>query len=155
MQIYKSLNIGTAKPTKEEMQGIKHYLIDVVEPNQRFSVSNYKLIATEAIEEILSKNKMPIVVGGTGLYVDSLIYNINYYDVKIDEKYRNELEKIAKEDGLEKLYEIATKIDPEAMRKIREEIYNNLEEETKAMLKLNKVKIVFDENVKDLEFKFK
>ena len=110
MQIYKSLNIGTAKPTKEEMQGIKHYLIDVVEPNQRFSVSNYKLIATEAIEEILSKNKMPIVVGGTGLYVDSLIYNINYYDVKIDEKYRNELEKIAKEDGLEKLYEIATKI---------------------------------------------
>ncbi len=118
MQIYKSLNIGTAKPTKEEMQGIKHYLIDVVEPNQRFSVSNYKLIATEAIEEILSKNKMPIVVGGTGLYVDSLIYNINYYDVKIDEKYRNELEKIAKEDGLEKLYEIATKIDPEAMRKI-------------------------------------
>ena len=118
MQIYKSLNIGTAKPTKEEMQGIKHYLIDVVEPNQRFSVSNYKLIATEAIEEILSKNKMPIVVGGTGLYVDSLIYNINYYDVKIDEKYRNELEKIAKEDGLEKLYEIATKIDSEAMRKI-------------------------------------
>ena len=118
MQIYKSLNIGTAKPTKEEMQGIKHYLIDVVEPNQRFSVSNYKLIATEAIEEIQSKNKMPIVVGGTGLYVDSLIYNINYYDVKIDEKYRNELEKIAKEDGLEKLYEIATKIDPEAMRKI-------------------------------------
>ena len=118
MQIYKSLNIGTAKPTKEEMQGIKHYLIDVVEPNQRFSVSNYKLIATEAIEEILSKNKMPIVVGGTGLYVDSLIYNINYYDVKIDEKYRNELEKIAKEDGLEILYEIATKIDPEAMRKI-------------------------------------
>lgn len=118
MQIYKSLNIGTAKPTEEEMQGIKHYLIDVVEPNQRFSVSNYKLIATEAIEEILSKNKMPIVVGGTGLYVDSLIYNINYYDVKIDEKYRNELEKIAKEDGLEKLYEIATKIDPEAMRKI-------------------------------------
>lgn len=118
MQIYKSLNIGTAKPTKEEMQGIKHYLIDVVEPNQRFSVSNYKLIATEAIEEVLSKNKTPIVVGGTGLYVDSLIYNINYYDVKIDEKYRNELEKIADGEGLEELYEIAAKIDPEAMKKI-------------------------------------
>ena len=57
MQIYKSLNIGTAKPTKEEMQGIKHYLIDVVEPNQRFSVSNYKLIATEAIEEYYQKIK--------------------------------------------------------------------------------------------------
>ena len=73
MQIYKDMNIGTAKPTKEEMQGIKHYLIDFVSPEERYSVAQYKQDAKKAIREIISNGKMPIVVGGTGLYVDSLI----------------------------------------------------------------------------------
>ena len=90
MQIYKDMTIGTAKPTEEEMQGIPHYLIGNVSPEKRYSVAEFKKDATEAIEEILSKNKVPIVVGGTGLYVDSLIYQIEYNDIKIDEKYRNE-----------------------------------------------------------------
>ena len=69
MQIYKDMNIGTAKVTKEEMQGIKHYLVDFVLPDQRYSVADYKKDATKAIQEVLSKEKVPIIVGGTGLYV--------------------------------------------------------------------------------------
>ncbi len=118
MQIYKDMNIGTAKPTIEEMQGIKHYLIDFVEPNQRYSVAEFKKDAENAIEEILAKGKTPIVVGGTGLYVDSLIYGIEYQDIKIDEEYRKELEKRAQKEGLEALYAEAKKIDPEAVKKI-------------------------------------
>jgi tRNA dimethylallyltransferase len=118
MQIYKDMNIGTAKPSKEEMQGIKHYLIDFVEPDQRYSVAEFKKDAEQAIEEILSKGKVPIVVGGTGLYIDSLIYGIEYQDIKLDEEYRKELEERAEKQGLEKLYEEAKKIDSQAMEKI-------------------------------------
>ena len=74
MQIYKYMDIGSAKPTTEEMQGIKHYMLDFVEPDKRYSVAEYKLEAEKCIEEILSKNKVPIISGGTGLYIDSLIY---------------------------------------------------------------------------------
>lgn len=118
MQIYKDMNIGTAKPTKEEMQGIKHYLIGCVSPEERYSVAQYKQYAKAAIKEIIAKGKTPIIVGGTGLYVDSLIYEIEYNDVKIDENYRKELEKIVEEQGLEELYKKALEIDPVAMEKI-------------------------------------
>ena len=119
MQIYKDMNIGSAKPTVEEMQGIKHYMIDIITPDKRFSVADYKKQAEMAIEEILQKGKMPIVIGGTGLYADSLIYGIEYNEIKFDKKYREELEQIAKtEEGLKKLYEQAKKIDEIAMAKI-------------------------------------
>ena len=118
MQIYKEMDIGTAKPTKEEMQGIKHYLIDCVEPTMRYSVAEYKKDAEKAIEEIIKKGKTPIIVGGTGLYVDSLIYSIEYPKIEFDQEYRNELEQIANEKGLEVLYEMAKKIDPKAIEKI-------------------------------------
>ena len=117
MQIYKEMDIGTAKVTREEMQGIKHYLIDIIEPNQRYSVAEFKKDAEKAIEEIINKGKTPIVVGGTGLYIDSLIYGIEYQNIKLDEEYRKKLEKEA-EEGLDNLYEKAKKIDPEAMKKI-------------------------------------
>ena len=118
MQIYKDMDIGTAKPTEKEMQGIKHYLIDFVEPHQRYSVAEFKKDAENAIEEVLEKDKTPIVVGGTGLYVDSLIYGIEYPDIELDEKYREELEKRADKEGLELLYNEAKKIDPQAIEKI-------------------------------------
>ena len=118
MQIYKDMDIGTAKPDKEEMQGIKHYLLDCISPDVRYSVAEYKQDATKAIEEILQKGKIPIIVGGTGLYVDTLIYGIEYNDIEIDEEYRKELEKISEEQGLQPLYEMALKIDEEAMKKI-------------------------------------
>ncbi len=118
MQIYKDMNIGTAKPTPEEMQGIKHYLIGYVSPEERYSVSDYKSDAKKAIKEIIEKGKMPIVVGGTGLYLDSLIYEIEYQDIKLDEAYRQKLEQEVEEKGLEELYEKAKQIDAKAMEKI-------------------------------------
>ena len=121
MQIYKDMDIGSAKPTQEEMQGIKHYLIDVVSPAERFSVAEYKKQAEKAIEEILSKGKVPIVIGGTGLYADSLIYGIEYQEIEFDEKYRKALEIQAQtDDGLEMLYNQAKRIDEEAIKKISE-----------------------------------
>ena len=95
MQIYKDMDIGSAKPSVEEMDGIKHYLIDEVDPEERFSVAEYKKRAEKYIEEIIEKGKTPIVVGGTGLYANSLIYGIEYNETKFDEEYRKNLEKIA------------------------------------------------------------
>ena len=118
MQIYKDMNIGTAKPTTKEMNGIKHYLIDCVSPSIRYSVADFKKDATEAIEEILKKGKTPIVVGGTGLYIDSLIYGIDYDEMKVDLDYRNYLEEQAEKKGLNYLYDLAKSIDEKAMQKI-------------------------------------
>lgn len=118
MQIYKDMDIGTAKPTIEEMQGIKHYMLDFVSPDERYSVADYKKQAKQAIREIIGKGKVPIVVGGTGLYVDSLIYEIEYQDIEFDEKYRKQLEERSEKEGLEVLYNEAKKIDPEAIIKI-------------------------------------
>ncbi len=120
MQIYQEMDIGTAKPNKEEQQGVKHYLMDFVSPEERYSVADYKRDAKQAIKEILKKGKTPIVVGGTGLYVDSLIYEIEYPNIEFDEAYRTELEQRVKAEGLEKLYKEAEKIDPEATKKISE-----------------------------------
>jgi len=118
MQIYKEMNIGTAKVSKAEMDGINHYMIDIVTPEERYSVSSFKKDAELAIEKILKKGKTPIVVGGTGLYIDSLIYGIEFQDEEIDLAYREKLNEIADQEGLEKLYKQAQEIDPEAMKKI-------------------------------------
>lgn len=119
MQIYKEMDIGTAKVTKEEAEGIKHYLIDIVSPNERYTVSNFKKDSKNAIKEILNKGKTPIIVGGTGLYVDSLIYEIEYQDMEFDINYRNELMKKAEtEEGIKELYEQAKLIDSKAIEKI-------------------------------------
>ena len=119
MQVYKDMNIGTAKITEEEAQGIKHYLIDVISPDERYTVSNFKNDSEKIILDILTRGKFPIIVGGTGLYIDSLIYGIEYQEMEFDEKYREELMKIAEtEEGLEILYNRAKEIDEEAMKKI-------------------------------------
>lgn len=118
MQIYKDMTIGTAKPTEDEMQGIKHYLIDCVSPDTRYSVSDYKKEATKAIQEILDKSKVPIIVGGTGLYLESLVRGIEYAEIEVDLNYREELNRLEKEKGLEELYKIAKKIDESATSKI-------------------------------------
>ena len=118
MQIYDEMNIGTAKPDQEEMQGIKHYLIGNIKPTKRYSVSEFKKNAISAIKEIISKGKMPIVVGGTGLYVNSLVYGIDYPEIQTNLEYRKELEKIVEEKGLQYLFEKAVEIDKEAMKNI-------------------------------------
>ncbi len=114
MQIYKHMDIGTAKPTVEEMQGIKHYLLDVVEPNETFNVAKYKKMAEEAIEEILAKGKTPIIVGGTGLYINTLVNGIEFLEVEGDPEYREMLVKRGYEEGAEVLHNELKKIDPES-----------------------------------------
>lgn len=119
MQIYQDMNIGTAKVTPEEMQGIQHYLIDFISPNERYSVSNFKKDSEKAIQTILAKGKVPIIAGGTGLYIDSLIYGIEYPEMKFDEEYRNALmEQVQTEEGLHKLYAKASQIDSQAIQNI-------------------------------------
>ncbi len=119
MQIYQDMNIGTAKVTPEEMQGIQHYLIDFVSPNERYSVSDFKKDSEKAIQTILAKGKVPIIAGGTGLYIDSLIYGIEYPEMKLDEEYRNALMVQAQtEEGLHKLYAKASQIDSQAIQTI-------------------------------------
>ena len=114
MQIYKDMDIGTAKPTPEERAQAVHHLVDFVSPDERYSVADFKKDATEKIEDILSRGKLPIIVGGTGLYVNSLIYNIEYKEEITDIEYRNELEKV----DLETLYKQAMEIDPEAAERV-------------------------------------
>ncbi len=116
MQIYKDMSIGTAKPTIEEIGDVKHYMLDFVSPDTRYSVSQYKEDAINCIEKIIKKGKTPIVVGGTGLYIDSLIYGIEYQEITIDTEYRDQLNKQADSGNLQELYEEACKIDPEAMK---------------------------------------
>ena len=118
MQIYKEMDIGTAKPTEEEKQGINHYLLDCVSPDKIYSVAEYKKDAINALEEIIKKDKTHNVIGGTGLYINSLIYGIEYPEIEIDLEYREELEKIAETEGIEKLYEMAKQIDEEATKVI-------------------------------------
>lgn len=118
MQIYQEMDIGTAKVTEEEKQNIPHYMIDIIKPNERYSVAEYKEEATKAIENILAKGKVPIVVGGTGLYINSLLYNITYPQLDFDKAYRTELETRVEKEGLESLYQEACHIDQEAMQKI-------------------------------------
>ena len=114
MQIYKDMDIGTAKPTKEEQAEAIHHLIDFVSPDKRYTVSDFKIDAEEKIKDIIARGKTPIIVGGTGLYVNSLIYNIEYKDEEYDEEYRKSLDSLS----IEELYEKALEIDKEATLKV-------------------------------------
>jgi len=119
MQIYKEMNIGTAKVTPEEMQGIPHYLIDFLNPDEEYNVSLYAESANQKIKEILEKEKVPIIVGGTGLYVDTLINGIEFKEIENDIEYRMELESILlKENGIDILYEKLKEVDFDSYQKI-------------------------------------
>ena len=99
MQIYKGMDIASAKPAKEEMQGIPHHLIDLLDRDTVFSAADYVKLAGECINDILSRGKLPIVVGGTGLYVDSLLGNVTFSEVQTDPDYRRELTELAEREG--------------------------------------------------------
>ena len=114
MQINREMNIGTAKVTKEEADGIKHYLVDVVNPDEVFNVTKYKEMAEAAIEEIIAKGKTPIIVGGTGLYVSTLINVIEFAEVGEDVEYREQMTALAEEKGAEYLHNELRKVDPDA-----------------------------------------
>ena len=113
MQIYKGLNIATAKPTQSEMSGVPHHLIDFLEPEQKFSVADYLPLARDCIEDIHSRGKQPVVCGGTGLYISSLINNVRFEEIRSDPELRARLEFEYKEKGAEYMWERLNEIDPE------------------------------------------
>lgn len=118
MQIYKGLAVSTAKPTVEEMRGIPHHMMDFLEPDEEFSVADYVRGARKCIEDIRGRGKLPIVVGGTGLYINSLVDNISFDHIESDDSLRKSLEEEAAEMGKDYMYEKLKKLDPEAAEKI-------------------------------------
>lgn len=117
-QIYKYMNIGTAKIKEEEKEGIPHYLIDIVNPDEEFTVADYKELATKYVEDIYNRGKTPIVVGGTGLYVNSLVYDLNFIDVPPRDEFREKCNKIADEYGNKYIYNKLKEIDPNSSNRI-------------------------------------
>ena len=113
IQVYKGLDIGSAKITEDEMDGIKHYLIDVLEPTDDFDIYTFKQMAEDAIEEIYAKGKVPIIVGGTGFYIQSVLYDVDFEETEVDMEYRKELEELAKKNGNEYVHKMLEKVDPE------------------------------------------
>ncbi len=111
IQVYKGMDIGSAKITPDEMQGINHYLIDILEPAEEFNIHLFKTLTLKAMDEIYAKNKIPIIVGGTGFYIQSVIYDIDFCDTEADNLYRESLETIAKNKGNLYLHEMLRKVD--------------------------------------------
>lgn len=130
IQVYKYMDIGSAKVTKEEMDGVKHYLIDVLEPTDEFNIYVFKKLAMEAIEEIYSKGKIPIIAGGTGFYIQSVLYDIEFSEEEGDRSYRHELEEKAAREGVSVIHKMLEEIDPKAALEIHE---NNLKRVIRAL----------------------
>ncbi len=119
MQVYKRMDIGSAKIMPEEMQGIKHYLIDVLEPKEEFNIVRFQTMAKEAMAEIYAKGKIPILVGGTGFYIQSLLYDIEFKEEEeANIQLREELQRLADENGKEALHERLKVVDPESAEAI-------------------------------------
>jgi tRNA dimethylallyltransferase len=112
MQVYKQMNIGTAKITPREMEGVPHYLIDEFEPDEEFNVVKFQQLTKEYMNQIYAKNKIPILVGGTGFYIQAVLYDIDFTENDTDTTYRAELEQLLSERGGEYLHDMLTKVDP-------------------------------------------
>lgn len=130
MQIYRYMDIGTAKPTVDEMKGIPHHLIDVVNPDEEFSVAEFQKLAKDKINELTLNNSLSIVAGGTGLYINSLIYNMDFTESVSNWKLREELQKQADEMGNDYVHNKLKEIDPDAANRIHP---NNLKKVIRAI----------------------
>lgn len=133
MQIYKGLDVGTAKVTKNEQKAIRHYLIDIVDITESFSVADFKSLCYDKMDEIIKKGKIPILVGGTGLYINSVIFNMNFTDYENKEeieKYRNYLYNLSKEKSNDYIYNMLVEIDEESAKSIHK---NNLKRIIRAL----------------------
>lgn len=118
MQVYKYMDIGTAKIKKEEMKGVRHYLVDELEPTEEFHIVKFQKMAKAAMEEIWSRGKIPILVGGTGFYIQSIVYDIDFSTEREKDGYRQELERLAEEKGDIWLHGELEKVDPVSAKKI-------------------------------------
>ena len=130
MYVYKNLNVGTAKPTIEEMDGIIHHLIDVVAPKDNFSVADYRNLAQPIIDDLLMQNKTPIICGGTGFYINSILYDLSYGNSSANLVARDEYKQLAEEHGNKYVYDILTELDPESASKLH---YNDLKRVIRAL----------------------
>jgi tRNA dimethylallyltransferase len=142
MQIYKNLNIGTAKVTEEEARGIPHYLIDIKEPSESYSVADFKNTVEESINQISIQNKIPLIVGGTGLYIQSVLYDYQFTNDNISSDLREELIKYAKDYGNIALHEKLRTIDEEAALNIHP---NNVSRVARAIERLKVSNVNYSE----------
>ena len=145
MQIYKHMDIGSAKPTEEEMCGIPHHMIDIIEPTVNFSLSDYANMAHEIIKDIHSRKKIPVMVGGTGLYVDTVINNISLSEETSDPSIRANLESFANEYGNEALHKKLSEIDPASAENIH---FNNVKRVIRAIEIFENTGITMTEHIK-------
>ena len=118
MQVYRHMDIGSAKVTKEEMEGVPHYLIDVLEPTEPFNVAMFQQMAKEAVQTIYSHGRIPILAGGTGFYIQALLYDINFQETGEDPSIRLSLEALGEEKGGEYLHQLLAQADPQAAEEI-------------------------------------
>ena len=130
MQIYRGMEIASAKPSKDEMEGVKHHLVDFLPPTEAFSVANYVELARRCIEDIRCRGKLPIIVGGTGLYISSLLDNIKFDDTASDSEFRENMKKIAEKEGNSVLWEKLKTVDPETAARLHP---NNLNRVIRAL----------------------
>ena len=130
MQVYRKMNIGTAKIDQSEMPGVRHHLIDILDPGEEFNVVLFKRYALEAMEDIYSRGKIPVIVGGTGFYIQALLYDIDFEDNDNDMSYREELQRLAAEKGNSYIHDMLSKVDPESAEKIHE---NNVKRVIRAL----------------------
>lgn len=117
-QVYRYMDIGTAKPTPEEQRGIPHHMMDIVNPDEEFSVAQYKKMAEDAVRDILSRGKIPVVAGGTGLYISSLVYNVQFSDTMSDWGFRERMRALAEQYGPEYLHDRLKEVDPASAERI-------------------------------------
>ena len=118
VQLYKYMDVGSAKPPQEEMQKIHHHLYSIVEPDYNMTVATYQKLALTVIDDILSRGKVPIVCGGTGLYMNSILYDMSFAGSKGSSRRREELEKMAEESGPDYMHQYLTALDPESASRI-------------------------------------
>ena len=118
MQLYKFMDIGSAKPTPEEAARVPHHLVDVIDPREPFSVAEYQKMAKEAIEDIMARGRIPVISGGTGLYLNSLLYDMDFSKDPGDMEYRKQLQDMAQSEGPEAVHAILASKDPEAAQQI-------------------------------------
>lgn len=130
MLVYRGLNIGTAKPSIEERSDIPHYMIDVVSPKENFSVSDYEAMALPIVERLLSEGKTPIICGGTGFYINALLYKSQFGNIGANEELRAEYERLAKMRGKEYVHAILREKDPESAEKLH---YNDIKRVIRAL----------------------
>ena len=120
MQVYRHMDIGSAKVTKEEMDGVPHHLIDVLDPSEEFNVVRFQEMARKAMEEIYERGKIPIIAGGTGFYIQALLYDIDFTETDENNSIREELEQKARTEGASVLHAMLKEIDPESAEAIHE-----------------------------------